>query len=260
MSRPPRWCAFTLMFVAVSVAAQQQPSAPSTTSQPQDQQVGKEPTSDQQIEKEKELQKKEQSSRFLGVVPMFGVTHQNALPLTPGQKFHLFAKSAVDPFVWVAAGFQAGLSQATDGFHDYGQGAEGYGKRYGAAMADATSSNFFSNFFYPVLLKQDPRYWRLGQGTTGHRIAGALEQVVVGHTDSRKTTFNFPNVLGAFTTGGISNLYYPESDRGFGLTMSRSAISLAYGGAGNILSEFWPDIQQKISRKKKKQAAAPSNP
>ncbi len=81
-----------------------------------------------QIEKEKEVERKERSQRLLGMVPMFSVTHQEALPMTPREKLHLAAKSAVDPFVFVEAGIQAGISQATDGFHDYGQGAAGYRK------------------------------------------------------------------------------------------------------------------------------------
>ena len=133
-----------------------------------------------QEEKEIQIQKKEQSQRVLGVVPMFGVTNRhNAPPLTPSQKFHLFVKGAFDPFVYVAAGMQAGVSQATNQFEGYGQGASGYGKRYGASLADEVSGQFFSNFTYPVLLKEDPRYFRLGEGSLKHRIGYAIAQEFV---------------------------------------------------------------------------------
>jgi hypothetical protein len=204
-----------------------------------------------QGEPEKEIQKKEQSQRIFGVVPMFGVTsRQNAPPLTPGQKFHLFVKSSLDPFAFVAVGIQAGIGQAANEFPAYGQGAEGYGKRYGAALADSVSSNFFSGFFYPVLLKEDPRYFRLGEGSVKHRIGYSLAQGFVSRKDSGGRTFNFSNVLGAISAGGVSNAYYPPSDRGFGLTMSRAGIALIYGSAGGLISEFWPDIQRKVFHKK----------
>ena len=75
---------------------------------------------------EKEIQRKEQSQRILGVMPRFGVTSRlNAPPLTTGQKFRLFARSSFDPFQYFAAGFQAGLSQAENEFPGYGQGAAG---------------------------------------------------------------------------------------------------------------------------------------
>jgi len=203
-----------------------------------------------QPQKEEEIQKKEQSQRVLGVVPMFTVTNrQNAPPLTPHQKFHLFVRGAFDPFVYVVAGLQAGIGQATNQFESYGQGGEGYAKRYGAALGDGISSQFFSNFFYPVLLKQDPRYFRLGEGTFAHRTSYAVKQEFVCHTDKGGRSFAWSNVLGAVSTGGLSNVYYPEGDRGFGLTMSRAGISLLYGTAGGIFDEFWPDIQHKLFHK-----------
>lgn len=206
-------------------------------------------------EQEKELQKKEQSQRILGVVPMFGVTRQYAAPLTAGQKLHLFAKSSFDPFVYAAAGLEAGLGQATNEFPGYGQGAEGYGKRYGASLADQVSSNFFANAFWPVLLKEDPRYFRRGKGSIPNRIFYSLAQEFVTVTDRGTRTFNFSNVLGAFSSGGLSNLYYPKSDRGVSLTLSRSAISLLYGSAGGLIDEFWIDIHRRLFHRQAKSAS-----
>ena len=205
------------------------------------------PDNRSQADQEKELQKKEQSQRILGVVPYFGVTsRRNAAPLTTGQKFRLFAKSSFDPFEYAASGLQASLGQATNEFPGYGQGAAGYGKRYGASLADQVSSSFFANFVYPTLLKEDPRYFRLGQGSIKRRIAYSLAQEFVTVTDKGTRRFNFSNVLGAFSSGGLSNVYYPQTDRGFSLTMSRSAISLLYGSAGGLVDEFWPDIKRKL--------------
>lgn len=196
------------------------------------------------------MERKEQSQRVLGVVPDFGVTsRQNASPLSPGEKFHLFAKSAFDPVTVAVAGLQAGLGQATDEFPGYGQGAAGYGKRFGASFADEVSSGLWANFCYPVLLKEDPRYFRLGEGSVRHRFLYSLKQEFVAHSDRGGRTFNFSNVLGAFTTGGVSNLYYPSSDRGAGLTLSRSAISIGYGTAGGLFDEFWPDINRRLFHK-----------
>jgi hypothetical protein len=196
---------------------------------------------------EKELQKQEQSQRILGVAPLFGMTSRmNAPPLTTGEKFRLFAKSSFDPFVYAAAGFQAGISQAENEFPGYGQGAAGYAKRYGATLADEVDSNFQSNFVYPWLLKEDPRYFRLGHGPIGHRIFYSLAQEFVCHKDKGGQEFNWSNVLGAFTSGTISNIYYPSTDRGVGLTLSRSAIALGYGSVGGLVDEFWPDIRDKL--------------
>jgi hypothetical protein len=220
------------------------------------------PLADPELQKqEQELLKKEQSQRILGVIPQFDVTNrQNALPLTSRQKFRLFVRTAFDPFQFGLIGVQAGIGQATNSFPAYGQGAAGYGKRYGAAFADQVSSNFFSNFAYPVLLKEDPRYFRLGEGSIKHRIAYSLAQEFVCRTDKGTRRFSLSNVLGAFTAGGISNVYYPPANRGFGLTMSRSGISLLYGSLGGLLDEFWPDIDQKLFHKKKNKPSNPAQP
>jgi len=144
------------------------------------------------------------------------------------------------------------ISQAQDSFPEYGQGAAGYGKRYGAALTDEVSSGFFTNYVYPALLHEDPRYYRLGKGSFKHRLGYALSQEFVSHKDAGGRTFAWSNALGAVTAGSISNAYYPEADRGFELTMSRAGISLLYGSLGGLEDEFWPDIYQRIRHHRKR--------
>lgn len=227
-------------------------------------------------EAEREAEKKEQSQRVLGLVPQFGVTsRQDASPLTSREKFHLFARSAFDPGSLAVVGLQAGLSQGENEFPAYGQGAQGYGKRFGASLADEVSAGFWSNYAYPVLLKEDPRYFRLGEGSFVRRVLYAVKQEVVCHTDKGGRSFNFSNVLGSLTSGAISNLYYPgrseirtipatasspaipvyENDRGLELTLSRTAIALGYGTIGGMFDEFWPDLNRKLFHRHDKPAA-----
>lgn len=195
---------------------------------------------------------------MLGVVPQFSVTNrQNAPPLTAGGKFHLFEKAAFDPGTIAVAGFQAAISQAEDEFPGYGQGAAGYGKRFGASLADEVSSGFFANFFYPVLLKEDPRYFRLGEGSFGHRLFYSVRQEFVCHTDKGGRSFAWENVLGSLSSGGLSNVYYPQADRGFGLTMSRSGIALLYGSLGGLVDEFYPDVARRLFHRHPKTAQTP---
>jgi hypothetical protein len=205
------------------------------------------PSSQTKSAEEKTIEHQEQSQRMLGVIPQFGTTsRQNASPLTPREKSHLFFKSAFDPVEIVAVGAQAGISQSQNEFPEYGQGAAGYGKRFAATLADEVSSGFFANFFYPVLLREDPRYFRLGQGSSKHRLGYALIQEVSCRTDRGTRSFAWENALGALTTGGLANAYYPPKERGFGLTMSRSAISVGYGALGGLVDEFYPDISRRL--------------
>lgn len=247
-------CSFSI--AQQTTAPEQQPSEPIPSPRPQT-----------KSEQEKELQRKEQSQRALGVLPQFGVTNrQNASPLTGQEKFRLFVRSAFDPATISIVGVQAAISQGENEFPAYGQGAAGYGKRFGASLADEVSSGFFSNYFYPVLLKQDPRYFRLGEGSIMRRTFYGVKQEFVCHNDRGGRAFNYSNVLGAFTSGAVSNLYYPgntlirtipatptspavpvyENDRGVVLTISRTAIALGYGTIGGLFDEFWPDVERKF--------------
>ncbi len=231
---------FCLLFGVVSIVASGQqaalPSAPSAAAR-------------QDPAPAERQQPEPAPHRVFKVVPMFDAAPQDAPPLTAGEKLRLFRRSALDPFWILPAAAQAGVSQAADNFHDYGQGAEGYGKRFGAFMADRMSSKFFSELAYPVILELDPRYFRRGNGTTKQRMGYALAQGFVCRRDEGGRTFNWSNVLGALSSGGLSNTYYPARDRGIGLTMSRMGISLGYGELKRLLLEFWPDIDRKFFHK-----------
>jgi hypothetical protein len=220
---------------ALTASAQQQQSGPSLPNSP---------------DREKQIEKAEQSRRMLGLVPQFGVTdRKDAPPLTPRGKFRLFYRTAFDPMEFVLTGMEAGVDQAENAFPDYGQGAAGYGKRFGAAFTDELSSNLFTTFVYPTLLQEDPRYFRLREGSFKRRFGYALSQVFIAHKDAGGRTFNWSNALGALSSGGLSNAYYPAADRGFELTMSRAGIALLYNSLGGIGSEFWPDLARKLHHK-----------
>jgi hypothetical protein len=192
----------------------------------------------------------QEHQRILGVMPNFNVSNvKDAEPLTPGQKFQLAAKSAFDPFTFAVAGIDSAINQAENDFPEYGQGMTGYAKRYGASYADSFDGTMLGNALFPVLLKQDPRYFRKGSGSAGSRIWYALMSTFRCRDDHGDWVPNYSNVLGNIAAGGISNLYYPASDRGVSLTFARAATVTAEGAAGAVLAEFWPDISGRLRRK-----------
>ena len=190
--------------------------------------------------------------RMFGVIPTHAITNdKNAPPLTPGGKFRIFLDNTTDPFILIGAGLQAGVSQATNEFRGYGQGAAGYGKRLGASLADFSIGELMGSFVFPSLLHEDPRYFREGSGSGGKRLIYALSSAVITRKDSGRRGFGWANILGRIAAGAISNAYYPQEDRGVGLVFSRTAIGVGFGTAGAVFSEFGPDIQKKLFAKKK---------
>jgi hypothetical protein len=184
--------------------------------------------------------KVEEQQRVLGIVPNFYVSYiSNAAPLTPTQKFKLAVRTVVDPVTFIIVGASAGVEQAQNHFFEYGQGAEGYAKRYGANYADTVSGTFFGGAIFPSLLKQDPRYFYKGTGSVGSRALYAISMSVVSKGDNGHWQPGYSSVLGALAAGGLSNLYYPAIDRnGVGLTFANAAVGIASSAVTNLLQEF----------------------
>jgi hypothetical protein len=184
--------------------------------------------------------KVEETQRLVGLVPNFYVTYDwKAAALTTKQKFKLAARSLVDPATFVIIGGFAGLEQATNSFSGYGQGAEGYGKRYGAGLADSSIGGMLGGAVLPTLFRQDPRYFYKGTGSTRSRIWYALSRSVIARGDNGKWQPAYAGILGDFGAGAISNLYYPASNRnGPGLTIENGAIDVVSDGMENLLQEF----------------------
>lgn len=204
-------------------------------------------------ERAKEELKEEERQRILGIVPNFNTSNiNNAAPLSPGQKFQLALRGAVDPFQFVAAALDAGYSQWRNDFVGYGHGGQGYAKRFGAAYADQFSGAIWGNAVFPSLLHEDPRYFRKGEGTFKHRLLYSLATTVWTKNDNGTWGPNYANVLGNLAAGGLSNVYYPATDRGLALTFERAATVTAEGAIGAIFDEFWPDISQKLFHSKSK--------
>lgn len=193
-----------------------------------------------QTEVAEEQIKIEEKQRVLGVLPNFYVTYiPNAAPLNPRQKFELAWKTILDPFTIVFVGGVAGVQQAQNHFAGYGQGAQGYGKRFGAGYADAVDGTFIGAAILPSLLKQDPRYFYKGTGTTQSRALYAIANAVICKGDNGHWQPNYSNVLGSLAAGGLSNLYYPEQDRnGAGLTFANGAIGIGATAIANLFQEF----------------------
>jgi len=222
----------------------QNSAAPATAKSTQD--TGAQSAPSQHEKAEQEI-KQEEQQRILGVVPNFNTTDvQNAAPLTAGQKFRLAFRSTIDPFQFVAAGLDAGISQAEDNFSGYGQGAQGYGKRFGAAYADQFSGTLWGNAIFPALLHEDPRYFRKGTGTFTHRLLYSISTTLWTKNDNGTWGPNYANVLGNIAAGGLANVYYPSTDRGVGLTFQRAFTVTAEGTIGAFFVEFWPDLERKL--------------
>ena len=167
-------------------------------------------------------------------------------PLTTGQKFGQVQQNFFNPFVFVGVGVEAGFDQALDIHHKYGQGAEGYAKRYGADLADTASAQLFGIGVYPSLFRTDPRYFRMGSGGLFTRGWYSATRVLVTRTDSGRKVFNSSEILAAGTSSAISRLYYPDDERTAGDFAYSMGSRIAFDAAFNLAKEFWPDVRNHL--------------
>ena len=184
--------------------------------------------------------KEEEKQRVLGFIPNFYVSYvPDAAPLTPKQKFELAWKSSMDPVTFALNAASAGIEQAVDQYNGFGQGADGYAKRYGTSFADNFIGTFIGGAILPSILKQDPRYFYKGTGTTRSRFFYAVANAVICKGDNGRWQANYSNILGNLAAGGISNLYYPPKDQsGAALTFENALIGIGATAAANVIQEF----------------------
>ena len=184
--------------------------------------------------------KAEEMQRVFGFIPNFYVSYvPDAAPLTSKQKFQLASRTIIDPVSFGLTGAVAGIEQGLNMYSGYGGGAQGYGKRYGAAYANLITSTFLGDAIFPSLLKQDPRYFYKGTGSTRSRLLYAISNSVMCKGDNGRWQVNYSYLLGDFAASGISNLYYPATDRnGAALTFENALIGIGATAAADVLQEF----------------------
>jgi hypothetical protein len=182
----------------------------------------------------------EEKQRVLGVFPNFYTSYVwNAEPLTKRQKFQLAWRSSIDWEAFAASAGIAGVQQAQDDFEGYGQGAEGFAKRFAASYADGFIGSMIGGAILPSLFHQDPRYFYKGTGTVRQRALYAIATTVICKGDNGHWQPNYSNILGDLAAGGISNLYYPKDERnGVETTFENALLGTAAGAAGALIQEF----------------------
>jgi hypothetical protein len=184
--------------------------------------------------------KQEETQRVFGVVPNFYVVYApDAPPLNPKQKFNLAWRSLIDPVTFLGVGLSAGIEQASNSLSGYGQGAQGYAKRYGAGYADGFTNTMVGAVLLASWWKQDPRYFQKGTGNIRSRALYAIANAVICKGDNGHWQANYSGIVGGLAAGGISNLYYPASSRdGVRLTFENALIGTGEGAIQNLIQEF----------------------
>ncbi len=183
--------------------------------------------------------KAEEQQRLLGIFPHYFVTYDaNPAPLNAAQKFQLGWKTIFDPVTILSSAIAAGIQQARNSYHEFGQGTEGYAKRFGAQYADNVNGVIIGHVLTQIVFHQDPRYFYKGKGTFRSRVLYAFATAFVCKGDNGHWQPDYSDVIGGLAAGEVSTLYYPASSRA-GLRLFHNVL-LGFAGraAGNLFDEF----------------------
>jgi hypothetical protein len=234
---------------AQGTAGQGSSNSQKSSSQPAS---GQPAAQESQHQKADEQVKQEEHQRVLGIVPNFNLTYlgNDTVSLTAKQKMNLAFHSVIDPVAFIIPFFVTGYHEMLDEDKGFPWGIKGLGERSGAAYLDSFNGNLIGNGILPAILHQDPRYYRMGHGSATRRLFyAAATSFVCKHDNTGKWEPNYSNIGGNIIGGALSNLYYPNSDIGAGLTISNGLIVTAEGAIGSEFDEFWPDVSRKLLHK-----------
>ena len=201
-----------------------------------------------------------EDKRIFGVLPNNRTT-EASIPfhaITAKQKMTIAFKDSFDLPVYPTAGLFAALYQIENQNPSFGQGMSGYAKRFASAYGDQMIGNMMTEGIIPSVFHQDPRYFRLGQGSTKSRAWYALTRIFVARMDSGRNFFNFSEWGGNATAVAIANAYYPDT-RNVNDNVQKLLIACSTDAFSNVLKEFWPDIKRRLFKKKHHEdSAAPA--
>ncbi len=178
-------------------------------------------------------------------------------PLSAKQKLQLSVSDSLSLAAVGAAGFSAGQSQARDSLPGYGQGAEGYGKRFGAAMATSSTTQFFGTFLFATAFGQDPRFFVRENSNLRQSVRSGLRRVVITRTDQGGETLNTSGLLGPLVAQTLANTYLPDEERTTARTFQRYGTYLALRAGVNIAKQYWPTIFKSLAKGKRKKNSPP---
>jgi hypothetical protein len=189
-----------------------------------------------------------QTKRILWIMPNFRAVNEGVKlpPQTVKEKLKTGALDSFDYSSFIFVGIQAGISQATNAYPAFRQGAAGYGRYYWHTFADNTDENLWVEGILPIVLHQDSRYYTMGHGGFIKRGVYAVTRTVITRTDSGKETFNASEIFGAGTAASISSLYYPTQYRTWTKIGQRWLTNVLLDFGTFAAKEYWPDVNRAI--------------
>jgi hypothetical protein len=190
----------------------------------------------------------QQTKRILGVIPNFRAvsTTEHLPPQSVKDKFVMATQDSFDYTSVVIPASLAGIGLMRNSSPEFGSGTAGYGNYLWHNALDQTIENYMVEFVVPAIAHEDTRYYTLGTGGFMKRTEYALSRAVITRSDSGTEVINLGEIVGAGAGAGLSNAYYPASDRTVGHLTQQWSVNIGIDAAAFVAKEFWPDIHHRF--------------
>lgn len=178
---------------------------------------------------------------------MAGKTQDQFRPFTPKERLKVYAKGFISPFRFFYAGAQAGITQWQDTPHEWGQGASGYGLRYG----NYYGYQFISDILQMTgedILHEDNYYYGSGYHGFWKRTKYAVKSSVLARGANGRQHFSFSQLGSTAGTAFISRIWQPGSTGSASDGAQSFAIAMGANAGINVVREFMPDIVRHVFR------------
>lgn len=179
--------------------------------------------------------------RVLFLFPGYETVQDPHLPVAPlraRQKFEMAYRKTVDPSFPVESLMFAGFDQVAGYGPNYGSGSTAFAQLIGYNAANLGTTFLFTDAVLPTLLRQDPRYFRKGEGPILSRVWWAVRSEAVAFDDHGREVPNYSSMIGFGMSTALSNAYYPSSGVTFSGTMERWGVKEGVSVGLNLMREF----------------------
>jgi hypothetical protein len=159
------------------------------------------------------------------------------------------ARGVISPFAVVGWFAAAGYEQGANTSPNWGTDRGAFGQRLGTGALRATTEGLLSNSFMAPMLHEDPRYYRLGPShNVAVRAVYAITRPLLTRTDSGRLSPNLSLLSGNLEGSALTNLYYPQQNRGAKHTFATFAGSLKGSAFGDFFTEFFGGYFTRLTR------------
>jgi hypothetical protein len=168
-------------------------------------------------------------------------------PITPEQRMAWVGKTISGPTSLTAGVFVAGSETLTEWPPEWHRSAEGFARRYAARDAAIAMSNSIEAAL-GAAWGEDPRYMRCTCDSIGSRSAHAGKLAVLAPRRDGHLAPAWARYAGTMTSNVVQNAWLPPSMTEWRQVVMREGSAFAGRFAGNLWSEFWPDVKRRLRR------------